>query len=122
MKLNNYIIYQYAQTLNGIFDKEDLYIPAKANFYIQKNIKTILSAAEEIDKTRFEIFKHYGQLNDTQDQYIVPNEKIEEANKELNDLFTIEQNLEIKTLKLEDLGNIELTPQQMQAIMFMIEE
>jgi hypothetical protein len=34
MKLNNSTIYQYANDLVSIFDNKDLYIPAKANFFI----------------------------------------------------------------------------------------
>jgi hypothetical protein len=41
---------------------------------------------------------------------------------ELDDLFNIEQDLEIKTFSIDALGNTEFTPVQMQAIMFMIED
>ena len=122
MKLFNYQLYQYAQDLFGIFENNNLYIPVKANFYIQKNIKLIAAAGEEIEKSRLQIAQHYGTLDQEKNQYIIPPEKIEEANKEINDLFSIEQDLDIKTFKIEDLGNAEFTPKQMQAIMFMIEE
>ena len=122
MKLTNYQIFEYVQKLFNIFENNDLYIPVKANFYIQKNIRTIATAGEEIEKSRLQIAQHYGVLNQENKQYIIPADKIAEANKEINDLFSIEQDLDVKTFKLEDLGNIELTPQQMQAIMFMIEE
>jgi hypothetical protein len=55
MKLNNYQIYEYAQNLSGIFVNSDLYIPAKANFLIQKNIKTITAMGEEVEKSRLQI-------------------------------------------------------------------
>ena len=122
MKLMNNKIYQYAQELIGIFDKEDLYIPVKANFLIQKNIRLITAAGQEIEQSRLQIARHYGALNEEQQQYIVPPEKIEEANQEIHNLFAIEQDLDIKTIKLEDLGNIALTATQMKALMFMIEE
>lgn len=122
MKLTNYQIFEYVQKLFNVFENNDLYIPAKANFYIQKNIRTIATAGEEIEKSRLQIAQYYGVLNQEKKQYIIPADKIAEANKEINDLFSIEQDLDLKTFKLEDLGNVELTPQQMQAIMFMIEE
>lgn len=122
MKLTNNKIYQYAQDLIGIFDVDDLYIPVKANFIIQKNIRLITEAGREIEQSRLQIARHYGTLNEKQQQYIVPPEKIEEANQEIHNLFTIEQDLDIKTIKLEDLGNIALTATQMKALMFMIEE
>lgn len=122
MKLNNYKIYENAQALSEAFLQSDLYIPVKANFAIQKNIKVMAAAGEEIEKSRIAVVSHYGTLDAENNQYIVPEEKIAEANKEINDLFSMEQDLDIKTIKLEDLGNIELTPKQMQALMFMIEE
>ena len=38
MKFNNSEIYQIANVLAKTFDNLDIYIPAKANFFIQKNI------------------------------------------------------------------------------------
>ena len=122
MILSNQQIYQYFQELIGWVSKDDLYIPVKANFYIQKNIKLIAAAGEEVEQSRLQIAQHYGTLDSEKNQYIIPSDKITEANKEINDLFSIEQNLDIKTFKLEDLGSAEFTPKQMQAIMFMIEE
>lgn len=122
MKLTNYQIFEYTQNLFNIFKNDTLYIPVKANFYIQKNIKLIAVAGEEIEKSRLQIAQHYGALDKEKNQYIIPSDKMAEANKEINDLFSIEQDLDIKTFKLEDLGNAEFTPKQMQAIMFMIED
>ena len=122
MKLNNYQIYEYAQELSGIFTNSDLYIPVKANFLIQKNIRLIAAAGEEIEKSRFQIAQHYGKLDEVNNVFIIPEEKLNEANKEINDLFSIEQELNIQLIKLEDLGNAEFTTKQMQALMFMIEE
>ena len=122
MKLTNQQIYQYAENLLSVFnDNFNIYIPAKANFYIQKNISTLAAAGQEIERSRLEIAKHYGVLDEEKQQYTIPENKLEEANKELQDLFNIEQDLEIKTFSIEDLGNTEFTAGQMQAIMFMVE-
>ena len=122
MKFNNSEIYQIANILAKTFDNLDIYIPAKANFFIQKNISTFAAAAQEIEKSRLEIAKHYGELDEENQQYKIPEDKIEEASKELEDLFSIEQDLNIKTFTIEALGDAEFTSAQMQAIMFMIED
>ena len=122
MKFNNSEIYQIANVLAKTFDNLDIYIPAKANFFIQKNISTFAAAAQEIEKSRLEIAKHYGELDEENQQYKIPEDKIKEASKELEDLFSIEQDLNIKTFAIEALGNAEFTSAQMQAIMFMIED
>ena len=122
MKLTNYQIYEYAQNLSGIFTNSDLYIPVKANFLIQKNIRLIAAAGEEIEKSRLQIAQHYGKLDEENNMFTIPEEKLKEANKEINDLFAIEQELDIRLIQLDDLGNAEFTTKQMQALMFMIED
>ena len=42
--------------------------------------------------------------------------------KELKDLFSIEQEVNIYKFNIEDLGDIKLTSNQMNAILFMIED
>ena len=122
MTFNNYQIYEYTQVFNDLFEKQDLYIPIKANFIIQKNIRTIVTAGAEIEEARLNIGQRYGKLNEDQSGFLVPQDKLEKANQEITDLFSIEQDLDIRMIKLEDLGDAELTARQMQAIMFMIEE
>ena len=122
MKFNNNQIYQITNNLLDNLDNLNLYIPAKANFFIQKNIQLLAAAAQEIEKSRIEIAQHYGVLDEENQQYKIPEDKIEEASKELEDLFSIEQELDIKTFSIEALGNAEFTPAQMQAMMFMIED
>lgn len=122
MKMTNEKIYTIAQQLNKELADLIAYIPAKANFLMQKNINTIMEAAKEIDNTKINIAKNYGTLNEESQQYTIPNEKMEEVNKELKDLFSIEQDLSISTVKIDDFGNTEFTPQQMAALMFMIKE
>ena len=122
MKFNNQQVYQIANNILSNLDNLNIYIPAKANFFIQKNTSTLAAAAQEIDKSRIEIAKHYGILDEESQQYKIPKDKLEEASKELNDLFSIEQELDIKTFSIEALGNAEFTPAQMQAMMFMIED
>ena len=122
MKINNNKIYSLANTSVHELSKLNIYIPAKANFFLQKNLQTLAAAAQEIDKSRLEIAKHYGVLDEESQQYKIPEDKLEEASRELEDLFSIEQELDIKTFSIEALGNAEFTPAQMQAMMFMIED
>ena len=122
MKFNNNEIYQNAHMLLETFDKLDIYIPAKANFFIQKNISILSAAAQEIEKSRLEIARHYGILDEEKQQYNIPKEKIKEASEELEDLLSIEQDLDIKTFSIEALGDLALTTEQMQILMFMIAE
>lgn len=119
MKLTNNTIYQIANNSDQLFDN-NIYIPAKANFYIQKNLALIAAAAQEIEQARMNVAKHYGILDTEKQQYIIPEDKYEIVFNEINDLFSIEQELDIKTFSIETLGDLELTTTQMQNLMFMI--
>ena len=119
-KMNNGMIYQYALTLNEALNNNDLQMPVAVIFSIEKNKQTLMTIAQDIEKYRMDIIKKYGEEVDG--NYNVPQDKIEIANKELQDLFSIEQEVNIYKFNIEDLGDIKLTSNQMNAILFMIED
>lgn len=123
MELTNKQIYEYAEKIENAFLNEKKYFPVKINFIIQKNKQILQQEKELIEKTRFEIIKKFGYLtkDESGNGYHIPQEKIEETNKELNDLLEFIQDLDIHTFNIEDIENVEFTPQQMDAILFMID-
>lgn len=122
MKLTNNQIYSYATQLNNIFSNCDVKMPVRINFFLQKNIQVIAAAGQEIESARINIAQQFGTLNEEGTSYSIPSESMAAVNKELNDLFNIEQDLNIHIFRLDEFDGIELTYQQLQAIMFMIEE
>ncbi len=120
IKMNNGMIYQYALTLNEVLNDNDLQMPVAVIFSIEKNKQTLMAVAQDVEKYRMDIIKKYGEEIDG--NYNVPQDKIEIANKELQDLFSIEQEVSIYKFNIEDLGDIKLTSNQMNAILFMIED
>ena len=113
MKLTNNEIYNYAMGLAQF--NIDVKIPVRVNFFLQKN-------AQEIDATRVAIAQQFGELNEEGTAYNIPPEKMAAAQQELNDLFNLVQDANIHVFSLDDFDGIELTTQQLSAIMFMIEE
>lgn len=121
MILSNQQIFQYSQDIVNNFSKDEKYYPAKFNFYLQKNLKTLMNSVDEIEQSRNNTIKHYGkQVNGN--EYTIPPEKIQLVNAELQELSNIEQDVNIYMVKLQDIEELEFTPQQMNALMFMIEE
>ena len=122
MTLTNNEIYIYAKNLTEAFNDKDQKLPIKINFYLQKNKSILTELAIDIDKQRISIASSNGKLNVEQQQYVIPPEKVEEVNKELNDLLSLTQEVQIYTIKIDDLDdNLSLTTAQMEAILFMIE-
>lgn len=122
MQLSNNFIYENAYKLYNLFNNNEQYIPIKLNFILRKNIQTLMNYMEQIDAGRQAIGMQYG-IPSEDGGFSIPAEKVEEANKELIDLGNIVQEVSIQTIKFNEIDeNIKLTPQQMEAIMFMIEE
>lgn len=122
MKMTNNEIYSHANQLLEAFQDNTQKFPIKINFYLQKNKNTLITLAQEIEKSRMEIAQSYGELNNETQQFIIPPEKIEEASKELNDLFNLEQDVNIYMINIDSLSDdYDMTTAQMEAIMFMIE-
>ena len=122
MKLTNEQIYNLTNSYTTEFSDFKSYIPAKVNFAIQKNMQVLAAAAQGIEETRMEVAKHYGVMSEDGQGYEIPEDARPQVQQELNDLFSIEQELEIKTFSIDALGDVEFTPAQMQTIMFMIED
>ena len=123
MKLTNTQIYDYATAFAQGLNDPYLKFPVKANFYIMKNKNTLTELAKDIEAHRIEIIKEYGQYNETTGQYDIDKNNIDEVTKNVNDLFNIEQEVQIYTIKLEDLGDkLTLSTSLMEALLFMIED
>lgn len=121
MKMTNLEIYNIAQSINEVFQDTTQYLPIKVNFYIQKNKALLTSLAQTIEMSRWDIIRNYGELDAENERYIIPAEKIEEAQRELSDLFSLEQEVEIYKVDIEKFpDDISLTTGQMEALMFMI--
>ena len=120
--MTNLEIYNIANSLMEAFNDNTQKLPVKVNFFLQKNKKTLLNLAQEIEEARINIAQAYGVLNEETGNYSVPSEKIIEAQQDLENLFNIDQNIDIMKINYNDLDpNMELTTAQMEALMFMIE-
>lgn len=124
MLLTNKQIYNYTNILTPIFEElKQAKLPVKVNFYLQKNKNALLNLAQEIEIARIDIMQKKGIISESGTEYVFNNNQDrEETIKELNDLFNLEQEVNIYQIALNDFGdNIYLTMEQMEAIMFMIE-
>lgn len=120
--LTNNEIYNIANTLNQAFTDASQYLPVKVNFYIQKNKSTLLTLAQDIEQARINILKNYGTLNEETSQFEFDKETAQIVVKELNDLFSLEQEVNIYTVNIDSFGDdLSLTTGQMEALMFMID-
>ena len=120
MILKNQEIYTYATKIAEAFDENQV-LPIKINFYLQKNKQKLTELAQQIEMSRLDIAKNYGKFNEEVQQYAIDPENVEIVKKELDDLFNLEQDVEIYEIELDSLDDsLSLTTTQMEALMFMI--
>lgn len=119
--LTNEEIYFINNQFNIVFEESNQYLPAKLNFYIQKNKKKIMDLAMEIEQARINIIQNFGESTE-EGKYFIPKEHIEAAQNELNDLLNISQTIDICPISIDDIENLQFTLPQMEVLMFMIKE
>lgn len=117
--LTNLEIYTTAQALMENITT-DMNLPVKVGFYIQKNMKKMTELAQEIEKSRMEIFDKYGEKDEENNQYKFDKSVQEQVQKELNDLFDLTQDVKTNMLELDWFDDIDLNTNQIAAISYMI--
>lgn len=124
--MSNIEIYNTATALSELFNDmvtKEMKLPVKVNFYFQKNMNALVTMAQELDQEKNNIVLKYGTV-DTEDPNKVnlSPDVLDDANKELADLFALEQEVAVNVIELDWFDGIEMTPQQLAAITFMIKD
>ena len=119
--LTNLEIYTTAQALMESITT-DINLPVKVGFYIQKNMKKMTELAQEIEKSRMDIFDKYGEKDEENNQYKFDKNVQEQVQKELNDLFDLTQDVKTNMLELDWFDDIDLNANQIAAISYMIKD
>ena len=110
-----------ATELAAAFSDSTQKFPVKVNFYLQKNKEVLMNLAQDIEKSRIDLLSQYGELDNETNRFTILPENIEVASKELEDLFNLEQEVNIYTVNIDSFGDdIVLTTGQMEALLFMI--
>lgn len=122
MTITNNQIYIYYQQLQEALVNETRALPAKVYFYILKNRQKLEEIVKSIEESKLYIINKYNIQFDDSGNIISDENSAEMANKELQELSSLIQEIDLATISLHDIENLDFTPQQMQALMFMIEE
>ena len=120
--LTNDFIYRIVDDIEKAFCTDTRYFPARINFYIQKNVSALRTLKDEIHETREKMILHYGTYNSETGYCTVPNENMEQLNKEVEELMSIVQPISLYLIPLSWLDDMDFNFNQMEALMFMIRE
>ena len=75
MKITNGEAYGYAQGLSEIVENKEILLPAKINYTIQKNYEKVKSISDLVEKSRENLIRTHGVLNEDETQYEFQKEK-----------------------------------------------
>jgi hypothetical protein len=108
-KFTNAQIFALSNKLETALSAETRYMPARISYFIHKNRTRLAEQMGFIEKSRMDIIHHYGTMDPVSGAYSIPDDKLTEANKELEELLNIELDFEISMIKLSDLESIDFT-------------
>lgn len=108
--------------LKHIKDSDKPYLPAKINFILSQNFKKLLKIRDDIEQTRKNVIIHYGNIDETGNYQITDINNLQQAQKELDALSSMETNIDYTSISLKDIEDIEFSPGQFEAIEWMIKD
>ena len=125
VKLTNKEILEKVNVLGEISSRK---LPVKVSYAIAKNIDKVERELKHYNKERKKLIEEYclkednGTLKITDGNYDIAPERLEDFNKEINELQEIEVEMDIHKFNIELLNGYEMSPGELMCIDFMIEE
>ena len=125
VKLTNKEILEKVGILGEISNRK---LPVKVSYAIGKNISKVERELKHYNKERQKLIEEYclkeeeGTLKITDGNYDIDPERLEDFNKEIDELQEIEVEMDIHKFNIELLNNYEMSPGELMCIDFMIEE
>ena len=97
-------------------------MPAKLAYAIAKNVRQVNSELEDFETTRIKLLKDNWELDPVTQQYTIPPEDQKKWQEMYRELTQAEVELKPFTVKQSMFDNLEITPGEMMALSWMIEE
>lgn len=118
-------------TINALVKLNNTQLPIKVAYAISKNVNKIESELKVYNTERNKLANKYGEKDkegklkvDENGNVPLKEEYIEDYNRDIKELLSIENEIDIHMIKLDDLlnSNYDISPAELSAIDFMIEE
>lgn len=116
---------EIAQSYNNlsVLREHNLQFPARISFTITQNMRKLQPIFKDYEAAKMVIARKYGNpVSGMPDSYNIPEENIEAAQKELDELNNIEHDIKFMKIKLKDIEFLQLSIQDMEALYIMLEE
>lgn len=128
MKLSNEKI---LNTINVLGNLNNAQLPIKVAYAVSKNINKIESELKAYNTEKAKLIDKYSEkdeegkvISNEQGHVTIKNEHIEDWNRDINELLSIENEVDIHKIQLNDLlnANYNISPAELTLIDFMIND
>lgn len=128
MKLSNEKI---LNTINVLGNLNNAQLPIKVAYAVSKNINKIESELKAYNTEKAKLIDKYSEkdeegkvISNEQGHVTIKNEHIEDWNRDINELLSIENEVDIHKIQLNDLlnANYNISPTELTLIDFMIND
>lgn len=128
MKLSNEKI---VNTINVLGNLNNAQLPIKVAYAVSKNINKIESELKAYNTEKAKLIDKYSEkdeegkvISNEQGHVTIKNEDIEDWNRDINELLSIENEVDIHMIQLNDLlnANYNISPAELTLIDFMIND
>jgi len=96
-------------------------LPAKVSYNIMKNMKKIEHELKPFEESRFQLIHKYGKEGDD-GKTSVTEENMPNFFKDITSILDEDIEVDIRQIKIEQIEEVKLTPNEMQFIDFIIEK
>lgn len=114
MKLTNRVIFTSVESLKKL---NNLELPVKVAYAVKKNVDALDIQIKFISERRNEIIERHGKDGKIE---VTNKEAVLAFNMDFNDVLDIEEDIEIKTISIDELGDAKLSSSDLDALSFML--
>lgn len=120
--INSEILSLY-EGLQTIKNSGDIKFPARTTFTVVRNMKTLEPIVESLIEAKNQLLKELG-IPDEKDpnSFFIPENNRKKFTQQIEELDNIDNDIEFKKIKWEDIEPLNLSIQAMEALYPMIEE
>jgi hypothetical protein len=115
-------------TLQKVWDSQQAFpklagkdLPLKVAYWIGRNVAKLQSELKSLNDSRVSLVKKYGAEDDKRVWNVKP-ENYGKFNEEFSALLATECDIDIKQFSFDDLGDMKMSAQELNAIEFMVKE
>ena len=91
-------------------------LPVKVAFRVGTALTAIKPVMETFEKSRMDLFEELGTLDEAQQSYSVPADKLPEFNKQFAALIEEDCAVTLPKIKLSEMGDVSIEPQHLFAL------